>query len=468
MRRAGRIGINAFRPPSNPIAREAKRMATDPNFVLEPTKAIANRGLANFYEAEMTKIANDLNNLGSSSSDKITLQAEMNALALRKAQHQFYNKDEEERQSFVNDFNCWIQGKSAYNNNIHLTPWKNAPLVGRDFVTYKRNHIDSKYEYERVMAILRLQAPTDLRSAWFYYKYIVRSEGWNPDTFLSEWNSWALPGWSTGQYSLGVDGQDGKNKAPPPVAPAVRAARDSPQIGYPQGDPGTACEPVPGFDQGEPPSTVAEEEKQNAARANLLNREDQNPEKEAVANQEIDADEAAPAGKAEMEAEIEEEIEEFEPVILHTAIRKEILDPNENTPPQTRKESSSSSSSSSTLQLFALEQNEMAKQALKDFENSSKETQNKILDMAEYTKIIEAQKAKRIVWNETRERWIFSGNNQTVKDKQLYETYYLSHNSSHPRSTKHLAAFRFYEQMMKLPSRADTDPYEKFLNWDKS
>lgn len=457
MRRAGRIGINAFRPPSNPVSREAKRMATDPNFVLEPTKAIANRGLVNFYEAEMTKIANVLDHIGSSTSDKITLQAEMNALALRKAQHQFYNKDEEERQSFVNDFNCWIQGKSAYNNNINLTPWKNAPLVGKDFVTYKRNHVDAKYEYERVMAILRLQAPTDLRSAWFYYKYIVRSEGWNPDTFLSEWNSWALPGWQAGQYPLGVNGQDGVNKAPPSVAAAVKAARESPQIGYPQGDPGTACEPVPGFDQGEPPSTVAEEERQNAARANLLDREDQNPENDAVANQEIDEDAPAPA--------MEEDIEELEPV-----------NPNENTPPQTRKESSSSS----TANFFALEKSQMEKQIatssltsdqqknLEHLKNASPETQALVQDLKDYVNILERQTSRGVMWSEKRGKWIYSGNNQAVKDKQLYETYYLSHNSSHPKSTKHLAAFRKYETVMKLPSRADTDPYEKFLNWDKS
>lgn len=108
-------------------------------------------------------------------------------------------------ESFVEDFQLWLQGRSKYNKKVlktslykngkiekherECTPWGNAdllhlpdvrewlklPLLNRDLVI-------------KELSTLKMKTPQDLEECWEYYKYIVRGVGIDGDSVKEQRN----------------------------------------------------------------------------------------------------------------------------------------------------------------------------------------------------------------------------------------------------------------------------------------
>lgn len=280
------VGMKAFRPPRNPLQVESKAMFGDPKYKLEPTAALFNQQMVQYYQAQQDAIAFKKGK----EIDEAVAIADLNAIATKKVQHLFYNADEDARQAFVNDFNCWVLGKSQYNQPeyANVTPWGEVKLCGRDIDNYITKFPAAKQKYELMLALLRKDIPTDIRTAWMYYKYIVRSPDWNEVTFLADWAWWTEPGWKDGTYI--VDNQNSEHnskvKAPTAAPSSIQKARTGEDNA---GDPGAECVEDPCFPQSPVPKNPKQEEENLKDAKTEIKKENANPEATVEKNTAVDS-----------------------------------------------------------------------------------------------------------------------------------------------------------------------------------
>ena len=124
----------------------------------------------------------------------------MKARLRKKGLKQRINKE------FTNEFMLWLTGRSKYNvekgqinivdpdtgmtvvrRDVTMTPWGNKPLANLPGVAeFLDQTMDRRAECAKIIASLKLRGPTDLTTAYLYFKYIVRREGIDSEDALVE------------------------------------------------------------------------------------------------------------------------------------------------------------------------------------------------------------------------------------------------------------------------------------------
>lgn len=201
-----------------------------------PTDSYMKVHLIHWYETQIQRIKWDIDAAAQDRTKLAVLFAKMYAYQVKLEQLQ--NGDITKRLSsdYEREFGCWLQGKSAYNisptkvglsaderRKLANTPWGLKPLRGPSIVEYLHQFIDKKFEFERKLTHLKMVPPTDIVSAWLYFKYIVCPGVWLPDEFHKDFDWWMA---------------SGEKPAPPDEIREVAAQRDNPLVA---GDPGGFC-----------------------------------------------------------------------------------------------------------------------------------------------------------------------------------------------------------------------------------
>lgn len=233
-----------------------------------------------YYEAQMMGLMQELKESYNDPGRKERVIGLMNAVAVKIEQQQNYNVDDKTIQDYVELFNTWLLGKSYLNDPKYGTFWGTRPLIGESIIAYLRQYVDVKMEYEKQLTKLKLNPPTDIKSAWLFFKYILTPERWATLDFHKDFNWWVVPGWSEGT----VEGQGGKK---PPHAKATRTDVLS------MGDPGEELGSKTGslFAASQPiPSSNKQEEKQISAISNQ--QKEENPEEDYESDEELEQDNA--------------------------------------------------------------------------------------------------------------------------------------------------------------------------------
>lgn len=233
-----------------------------------------------YYEAQMMGLMQELKESYNDPGRKERVIGLMNAVAVKIEQQQNYNVDDKTIQDYVELFNTWLLGKSYLNDPKYGTFWGTRPLIGESIIAYLRQYVDVKMEYEKQLTKLKLNPPTDIKSAWLFFKYILTPERWATLDFHKDFNWWVVPGWSEGT----VEGQGGKK---PPHAKATRTDVLS------MGDPGEELGSKTGslFAASQPiPSSNKQEEKQISAISSQ--QKDENPAEEIESDEELEQDNA--------------------------------------------------------------------------------------------------------------------------------------------------------------------------------
>lgn len=122
--------------------------------------------------------------------------AKLNAIEVYRMQTEMETYDSEVNECFLKDFRDFLQGKSAFNKNPKLVPWKEHPLIGKDIDAYLDAMLDKKLEFDKKIAKMTMfkMAPRNLQDAWMYYVFIVRGKSPPVDLFLKDWDAfYAIP-----------------------------------------------------------------------------------------------------------------------------------------------------------------------------------------------------------------------------------------------------------------------------------
>lgn len=122
--------------------------------------------------------------------------AKLNAIEVYRMQTEMETYDSEVNECFLKDFRDFLQGKSAFNKNPKLVPWKEHPLIGKDIDAYLDAMLDKKLEFDKKIAKMTMfkMAPRNLQDAWMYYVFIVRGKRPPVDLFLKDWDAfYAIP-----------------------------------------------------------------------------------------------------------------------------------------------------------------------------------------------------------------------------------------------------------------------------------
>lgn len=78
--------------------------------------------------------------------------------------------------SYIEEFNCWILGKSKF-NNPRYTPWGRKKLVGKTIDEYLTQFVEKKSDFYLYMAKLRQRIPNNIVDAWLYFRLIILPSG---------------------------------------------------------------------------------------------------------------------------------------------------------------------------------------------------------------------------------------------------------------------------------------------------
>jgi hypothetical protein len=106
---------------------------------------------------------------------------------------QFNIQAGEDAMNFDSEFTKWLLGKGKEEDHIN-TPWYRTPLTMGflpNVTEYLDRNIDIEYKFKEQLTLLYMRGPTDLDTAYLYFKYIVRGDISNFDSygFLQEWNA---------------------------------------------------------------------------------------------------------------------------------------------------------------------------------------------------------------------------------------------------------------------------------------
>lgn len=177
-------GLLKFQTPEDPIEQELKKKQWEaPNLIKmeyidkklrEKEEAIKKAKNMQFEEAA----------------------AKLNAIEVYRMQIEMETYDAEVNECFLKDFRDFLQGKSAFNKNPKLVPWKEHPLVGRDIDAYLDAMLDKKLDFDKKIAKMTMfkMAPRNLQDAWMYYVFVVRGKRPPVDLFLKDWDAfYAIP-----------------------------------------------------------------------------------------------------------------------------------------------------------------------------------------------------------------------------------------------------------------------------------
>jgi hypothetical protein len=126
-------------------------------------------------------------------------------------------------EQFVRDFHSWLRGNPATPSDRDRTPWlKNMRfntkrttgnlglLLFPDVQLYLDTFVDSRFALERGLAKLKLLAPTDLETSWYYFKFIVRGQVPDPEEDQSFLYRFSYPYYDSKQL-VGDDEDPNKN-----------------------------------------------------------------------------------------------------------------------------------------------------------------------------------------------------------------------------------------------------------------
>lgn len=234
---------NKFKIKPNPLELENKIQE------MVPTDAFANERLVVYYQGLIDELDNDLIGINPGSASYAKTSGMINALSVKLEQVKYFDREGALTKEYIETFHCWLQGKSIYNvpKNANLsvkgkeylsrTPWGESPLRGPSIVEYLYQFIDKKFEFEKQLTTLKMVPPTDIVTAWLYFKYIVCPGNWLPDDFHRDFNWWATMG-----YQRGGTNQYGQSVQPIRARITQPDARNNPLVA---GDPGENCEAGP-------------------------------------------------------------------------------------------------------------------------------------------------------------------------------------------------------------------------------
>ncbi len=104
------------------------------------------------------------------------------------------------KDSYIEEFNCWILGKSKFNDKKY-TPWGKHRLVGRTIENYLTQFVEKKSDFYLYMAKLRNKIPDNIVDAWLYFRLIVMPTDSNgvertqymkflENNYLKDWAAW--------------------------------------------------------------------------------------------------------------------------------------------------------------------------------------------------------------------------------------------------------------------------------------
>lgn len=228
---------NKFKVKPNPLALEDKAKE------MVPTDSFAKQHIIAWYESKISEFKQNL--LVADNEQQVVLKASIYAYEVKLEQVMNGNIEQRFNEDYVKEFNCWLQGKSRYNippkarysNDERIkranTPWGTLPLRGPSIIQYLYQFIDAKFDFEKKLTSLKMVPPTDIKSAWLYFKYIVCPGGtWLQDEFHRDFNWWVDATYKDGP----VDSTGKKLEKPTPVQ--SEAQRISPLSA---GDPGEIC-----------------------------------------------------------------------------------------------------------------------------------------------------------------------------------------------------------------------------------
>lgn len=81
--------------------------------------------------------------------------------------------DQRAKREYIIEFVNWMLGKSHYNSDLKTTPWGRSRLVGDSISDYIETLVGKKTNYELAIQKLRCFIPSDIDTAWLYFKFIV-------------------------------------------------------------------------------------------------------------------------------------------------------------------------------------------------------------------------------------------------------------------------------------------------------
>lgn len=182
-----------FKAPPPPIAVEDKVQE------MVPTESFRRTKIREFYETKLKNLARggthspypDFLNpspQNGQKADDLARAALMNAMAVQLNAVMNGDIDKKIDNAFIEEFQKWLRGLSAFNADKTKTPWGTKRLVGEDIYAYLSQFVENKFQLESYLAQLKLAPPTNIKDAWLYFKYIVA--GLVPDglDYLPEFN----------------------------------------------------------------------------------------------------------------------------------------------------------------------------------------------------------------------------------------------------------------------------------------
>lgn len=232
----------------NPLQREKELKE------MRSTESTQTKNVIQFYEKRIQETESELARLvggnAVAEAKRVSLKATLSAYNVKKEEVSNSDLDQRFQTEYVKDFNCWLQGTSAYNKDLNKTPWGNKPLRDKSTVAYINQRIRAKAILERKLTEMKVIGPRSIEENWLYFKYIVCPDKWLELDFLSDWN-YFMPG-----------GDKDEGGRPIPRDKAAAENRTAMQ----GGDPGPACSPKDGeFNISAPMGKNADQEKQIVA-----------------------------------------------------------------------------------------------------------------------------------------------------------------------------------------------------------
>lgn len=115
-------------------------------------------------------------------------------------------------EEFKKDFIAWLCGRGTV-VDVSRTAFGRMPLMGLPGVqNYLSEFTDMKCRFGKEVTVLKERGPYDLRTAYLYFKYIVRDKNPSEDEYLSDFNIYfASPDRQTPTYTTGLKDSSGND-----------------------------------------------------------------------------------------------------------------------------------------------------------------------------------------------------------------------------------------------------------------
>lgn len=152
--------MRKFLAPDDPLTREKSAQFIRPN---EPLK---NERVAELIDLKLEE-ARQI-------PDAELRRSMVNAWSMIKFQNSREAFDNQAEQEFICRFQGWLLGQGHPDDHAR-TPWGRRPLTALDDVSdYVSALSDAMIDYKHKLTKLRMRPPSDVNSAYLYYKYVVR------------------------------------------------------------------------------------------------------------------------------------------------------------------------------------------------------------------------------------------------------------------------------------------------------